>query len=708
MRYWIVSGSHKLETGSTTPRGPDFRISMNTLEAKKCTACGNVFDKALSFCPNDGLRLVAVDTLIGQTLDGRYRIEKVLGKGGMGVVYCATHVHIDSQFAVKVLNPDLVANQSAIERFRREAKAAGRIQHPNAIQVTDFGVTPERVVYLVMEIAHGDSLRQLLNEAGAFDYRRAVEIMLQVCAAIEAAHQSGVIHRDLKPDNIVIWRVGASERVKVLDFGIAKLRERRRATDTDAPFELAPHEQGTLTEAGTLIGTPHYMSPEQCRAKELGPPSDIYSLGLILYEMLSGELPFNDENPIEVVFKQLKEAPRPLREISPTVPAPIERVVMRALEKDPARRQGSAADFARELQEAVREAAHTRDEAPDVWRSEEARRPAAPAVETPRQERIETPLLPGGRKTVVQAKKSPSPPPDASPRTMVPEPPTPAPFPADTAPAPAPDVTPGGRPARSRRPLIAAAAVILALVIGWFFYPEKAPPPPPPPPPFMAAPEGMVAVPGGKFMMGREGGEPDERPVHEVEVGGFLLDKYEVTNRDYKKFIEASGRRAPLHWEGGSYPPAEASLPVTGVTWQDAADYARWAGKRLPTEEEWEYAARGGAQGLIYPWGNEWKPGFANVDHISQPKPAPVGSFDNDRSAFGVYDLAGNVSEWVQDYFRQYHGAADLSFKVFRGGNVLDEADKAIATYRWYDRMTDPAPATLKKTGFRCAQDFKP
>jgi len=317
---------------------------MSILEAKKCNTCGSTFPGALNFCPNDGQPLVAMDSLIGKLLDGRYRVESLLGSGGMGVVYRATHIHLDSEFAVKILNPELVANQQAIERFRREAKAAGRIRHPNAIQVTDFGVTADKIVYLVMEIVRGISLRDLIQQERALDYHRVVSLMDQACAAVEAAHQSGVTHRDLKPDNILIQQAGKAERVKVLDFGIAKLREQASATGSNL----------TLTEAGTIIGTPQYMSPEQCRGRNLDVHSDVYSLGIILYEMLTGRTPFRGETAYEIVAKHLKEAPRPLRQLLPAIPESIEHVVMRAIEKDPALRQPSAAELGVELQEAVK------------------------------------------------------------------------------------------------------------------------------------------------------------------------------------------------------------------------------------------------------------------------------------------------------------------------------------------------------------------
>src|SRR5574341_620695 len=308
-------------------------------DIKKCNSCGNTYPSNLSFCLNDGSPLVQLETLIGTILDGRYRLDSLIGVGGMGDVYRATHVHLDTEFAVKLLKPEFVANQTAIKRFRLEAKAAGRIHHPNAVRVTDFGVTPERIVYLVMELVKGESLRGMMRNEGKLDYLRTVNIVRQVCGAVDAAHRGGVIHRDLKPDNILIEIVHNTERVKVLDFGIAKLREAK----TDA----------FLTQAGTIIGTPQYMSPEQCQGKTLDPRSDIYSIGILLYEMLTGEVPFDGESTLQVVYNQLHASPRPLMELSPHVPAQLAKVIMRALEKEPDQRPSSAIQFSDELKHSI-------------------------------------------------------------------------------------------------------------------------------------------------------------------------------------------------------------------------------------------------------------------------------------------------------------------------------------------------------------------
>jgi len=236
------------------------------------------------------------------------------------------------------------------------------------------------------------------------------------------------------------------------------------------------------------------------------------------------------------------------------------------------------------------------------------------------------------------------------------------------------------------------------------FKPAPAPGVKPPPPP----PEGMVLIPGGKFVMGRNDGEDDERPPREVQINSFYLDKYEVTNQQYKKFVDATGHLVPRNWKNRSYALDEATFPVIYVTWQDAAAYATWANKRLPKEEEWEYAARGGNKQFLYPWGNEWRDGYANVNRQDKPKPAPVGSFEQDRSPFGVYDLAGNVSEWVENsYTKKYGAPPDETLKVYRGGNFLDEPKQATNTYRWSEFLVGAREGQILRIGFRCAKNVE-
>ncbi|HEV7796850.1 MAG TPA: protein kinase [Pyrinomonadaceae bacterium] len=300
-------------------------------------------------CPEDNTALQADSTvigetpgdpLIGQTLDDKYRLEERLGIGGMGTVYRARHLLIDRPVAIKVLNPRFVEDDAAQTRFRREAKAAGRLQHPNAVTVTDFGQTADGYVYIVMELLLGRTLRDVLAKEAPLDSARAVSLMLQISDAVAAAHEAGIIHRDLKPANIfIVQRAEVPAVVKVLDFGIAKL-----AADSVDEDDLK-----NLTIVGAMIGTPRYMSPEQCDGAELTPAADVYSLGVILYEMLSGMVPFSGSTPLAIAMKHATEPPRSPREIVASIPASLEELVLHALEKLPEDRPRDAAAFRSEL-----------------------------------------------------------------------------------------------------------------------------------------------------------------------------------------------------------------------------------------------------------------------------------------------------------------------------------------------------------------------
>ncbi|PYS82273.1 MAG: hypothetical protein DMF67_13480 [Acidobacteria bacterium] len=315
----------------------------------QCPQCGRQFAPDVTVCPEDGTPLSAdstvadpapLDPLAGRVLDDKYRLDARLGVGGMGTVYRATHLLIERHVAVKVLNPRLVADETAKERFRREARAAGRLQHTNAVAVTDFGETEDGLAYLVMELLEGRPLREVLAHEAPLDPARAVSLMLQVAAAVEAAHEAGIIHRDLKPGNIfLVQRPDTPYVVKVLDFGIAKL----------APEggDAAVHD--TLTGTGVMIGTPRYMSPEQCDGAQLTPASDVYSLGVILYEMLTGQTPFTGATPLSLALKHSSESPRPPRELVAAIPPALEQVALHALEKSPHDRPRDAGEFRREL-----------------------------------------------------------------------------------------------------------------------------------------------------------------------------------------------------------------------------------------------------------------------------------------------------------------------------------------------------------------------
>src|SRR5262245_47160210 len=273
-------------------------------------------------------------SLLGMTLDKKYYLESELGVGGMGTVYRARRLLIGDKVAVKVLHPDQMSDYQAIERFRREAQTAARLKHANLINIFDFGVSNEGILYQAMELAEGETLRQMIEREGTISETVSAEIIRQVCAGLDEAHREGVVHRDIKPENILILKTTSGIQVKVLDFGIVALSD----SNVDK-----------LTRTGTVLGTPHYMSPEQCMGSELDGRSDIYSLGVVLFEMLTGEVPFKSPTPSAIVIQQVNQAPPQLRSVNPNISPAIEAVVLHALAKTPDARPQSAGEMANEL-----------------------------------------------------------------------------------------------------------------------------------------------------------------------------------------------------------------------------------------------------------------------------------------------------------------------------------------------------------------------
>src|SRR3989454_43700 len=308
---------------------------------KICSVCSTQYPDDVRFCPNDGqtLRAAAPATdLVGQVVADRYHVLKKLGEGGMGQVYLAEHVKMGRRSAIKVMNPSMVHDPDAVARFTREAANASRITHPNVCAIYDFGETPDGTIYLAMEFIEGEPLTDVLAREGALPAHRAGHIFLQVADALQAAHDLGIVHRDLKPDNIMISRGReGSDVVKVVDFGIAKA--------------VGGDDSQKVTKTGLVVGTPEFMSPEQLSGDKLDGRSDLYSLALVLFKMLTGKLPFQATSVQETMIKRLTDDPATLVTARPDLrfPPGLQETLDAALARGPTERYQSAAKFANDV-----------------------------------------------------------------------------------------------------------------------------------------------------------------------------------------------------------------------------------------------------------------------------------------------------------------------------------------------------------------------
>ena len=308
-----------------------------------CASCGTDAGDVSRYCPSCGSSVVRPtdgDDYVGQVVAKKYRVEEMIGEGGMGKVYRATQLVLDKPVVLKVLRQSLLSDQRTVQRFQREAKAASRLNHPNSISVLDFGQVENGALFIAMEFIAGKDLHQILSKEWPRPEARVIRLVVQVLSALSDAHGAGVIHRDLKPENIMVeQRRGDPDFVKVLDFGIAKI--------TDSTGEEGP----ALTRAGFVCGTPEYMSPEQARGTPIDHRSDLYAVGVILYQLTTGLLPFESDSAVGFATKHLTEEPpaptrrRPEAKISPA----MERLILKALSKDPGLRPQNADAFREEL-----------------------------------------------------------------------------------------------------------------------------------------------------------------------------------------------------------------------------------------------------------------------------------------------------------------------------------------------------------------------
>ena len=589
--------------------------------AAACPSCGHPLTPAAgavatgALTPPDGLLPVVpassqVDELaqrLQAAVGDTYKVERTLGAGGFAVVYLLRDLNLKRKLAVKVLAPDLITSKTVLERFRREAETVAQLSHPHIVPLHFIGQKDD-LVYLAMECIEGGSLADRIEKEGKLPAEDVVRIVSEVASALAYAHKRGVIHRDIKPHNVLIE--AETGRSLVTDFGIARTAE-----------------GSSLTASGMMVGTPAYLSPEQVTGGAVDHRADIYALGVMAYEMLTGQPPFTGPTPTAVLMMRLSSAPQPIAKLRPDTPPALRDAIDGMLAQDPEVRFQSAAEVVRALGGAT---------------PASGGHPTAEFVTRRRR----------GRRNNLMAG-------------------------------------------------IAAGAAVLALAA--YLVVSRGPRQPPPNP----VDAGMVVIPAGRYTIGtNDGSDTRIKPAHPVQLGAFGLDVHEVTAGDYRVYVDSG--RAPAPWTS---PPA-ANMPVTGVTWSEATNYCAWKhrdGGALPTEEQWEAAARG-VDGRRYPWSGAAAPGLANTGGEKRGATAAVGSYPRGNTPEGVEDMIGNVWEWTASPMGPYPGGAPmqglmpLQYYVIRGG-AWDTPDPTALTRGYNSPVADRH--LLEKTGFRCAMPVR-
>ena len=602
---------------------PDCRTQLPD-DATFCKVCGRDLRSASKVAtaaltpPNEVAPKVTqeqVDTLsnlLQRALGDGFHVERPLGSGGFAVVYLVRDLTLKRHLAVKVLSPDVIVSHTALERFRREAETVAQLSHPNIVPLHFVGQKDD-LVYLAMECVTGGSLADRIEREGKLPLDDVVRILSEVASALAHAHKRGVVHRDIKPQNVLLD--AESGRSLVADFGIARTAE-----------------GSALTASGMMVGTPAYLSPEQVSGGRGDHRSDLYALGVMGYEMLTGIPPFSGPTPTALLLQRIHEPAPAVEKLRPDVTAALRDVIDGCLMPDPEERFQTAADIVRAL------GGHT-------------------------------PVSGGHRTSTVTLRRLWR---------------------------------------RRRRVLVGAGAAVAVVALGVGAWLVARPPSAPAIP---VVDPGMVVIPGGLYVIGDDAGPRSARPAHTVTLDSFGLDVHEVTIRDYAVFVDSG--RAPAPWsEDPEGAPPDSSVPVTAVLWSEAMNYCAWkhpSGGRLPSEEEWEAAARG-PDGRRYPWGSEWSPAAAATEGSQRTAPAPVGSYPAGGSPEGVLDLVGNVYEWTRSPMAAYPGGtATPEFAgryVIRGGAV--NTPDSLAGVTW--RLPYP-PAVLRRdlwlTGFRCSMPVR-
>lgn len=608
---------------------------------------------------------------LNDLVGSKYQILCHIGGGGMAHVYLARHRFHGGFFAIKVLAEHLAGDPSIVSRFEHEARMAASLgSHPNIVQIFDIS-NGNGLHYLVMQFIAGEDLANYLRREGSVTLAAAANIITQAAEALSCAESCHIVHRDLKPANMLLDEAG---RIKLLDFGIARIADASNG----------------FTRPGESIGTPYYMSPEQVRGEPCDIRSDLYSLGVVFFELLTGRRPFENESATAVQIAHLTTPPPSMLDYDHNLPEPCDAIIQKLLAKRPEDRYQSTSEFLQVL------SSYGASSGPSTLRPS-----IDPALQDAIRRAQELPLDHQPTSTI----PSPSlPASDTPPKTVniesVSEVPT-----ATTV------ETKSEAKSASRSWIIAAGGLLLLLVLGWgaavwLRHPKPVAAPttttPTLAPVYSDANGRMVLVPSGSF----EFGSIDDYTAHNMNLPAFYIDETEVSNAEYRRFCEATGHRTPQTADYASHP----DYPVDGVSFEDASAYALWAGRRLPTEEEWEKAARG-TDNHVYPWGDATWAGDV---------PTSLQAVDSNplrRSPYGAYNMAGNVWEWTAtaihpspeetNAMRQLLKGQSFSddWRIIKGGSFKpgDSDYFAVGKHRAL-----PVNASSPWIGFRCVRNAPP
>ncbi len=725
------------------------------------------------------------DKLIGTTI-GPYEILEKIGQGGMAEVYKGRHCELQRLVAIKFLGVHLKDDEQLTQRFKREARAIAALRHPNIVMVHDFGVS-DHGHYMVMEYIEGADLRrEMIRRSAAKQPYTSDEILnlaTQIASALDYAHNQGVIHRDVKPGNIF---VNPNGQAILGDFGLVMLRDRI--------------SQMTL---GSAFGTPEYIAPEQAMdSRAAVPQSDIYALGGIVYELVTGQLPFEADSPLSLALKHVSEEPTPPRKFNPTLPPAVETVILRALAKAPEERYATAQAFVEALRQAWKRPAAPTTSATPVRDDTIPPPPYSPILDTgplsmpgppisqpasplkqappaappptippaPAQSSLAAPLPAKKRRGPWRAMilllfltalggvgyagylsgafpfLQPPEPPTAIPTATASPTPTLATVTTEGTPltiastgdiaTPSPTITPEAATETPTPTPTATATPTPTDTPTPTPSPTATPTPQPTPTPTLAPGEvmtrtvdGMVMrfIPAGMFLMGAPDSDPEarahEKPQHEVTLSAYWMDQTEVTTDQYKLCVAAGACDAP-YTKTAYDNPANGNHPMVLLSWEEAAAYCQWVGEQtgwdahLPSEAQWEKAASWDPisnSKRLYPWGDE-----LDKSHVAvSGRTSPVGSYPTGASAYGILDMAGNVWEWVYDWYnKDYYKTQNLppdptgpekgTNRVFRGGSFESWSKPERELRVTYREIGAPAsvtnrPAKGPNLGFRCA-----